>query len=491
MKGILENISTLLRQLFVVLGIALFLFACNSNKETQSKPTNVVFILVDDLGWKDLGCYGSSFHETPNIDRLASKSAVFINAYAASPVCSPTRAALLTGKHPTRVGITDWIPGKDPKDRSLLGPKDLHQLPLEETTLAEALAENGYRTFFAGKWHLGDEGFFPEDQGFEINMGGHHKGQPPGGYYSPYKNPKLSDGPEGEYLTDRLVDESIKFMEANRETPFLLYLSFYTVHTPIQASHRHLKKFQDKRKMLKDTVAEIIQDGHGYTMQHQNNAEYASMVYAMDENVGRVLDKLEELELSDNTLVVFTSDNGGLSTLETDNWAAPTSVVPLRAGKGWAYEGGIRVPLIIKKPGSHKGMTIDAAVASMDLYPTILHELQLESRPEQHVDGKNLGQLWDNPKGQVHDVLFWDFPHYHGSGWTPGCALRKGDWKLVQFYEDNSLELYNLKNDIQEKMNLAGEQPEKLGELLSDLNSFKEWTKAQVPEVNSTYVNKV
>ncbi len=460
------------------------LVGCKPNQNTVAKKTNVVFILVDDLGWKDLGCYGSTFYETPNIDKLAQSSAVFTNAYAASPVCSPTRAAILTGKHPTRVGITDWIPGFDPKDRTLLGPDDLHQLPLEETTWAEALKQEGYQTFFAGKWHLGDEGFFPEDQGFDINKGGHHMGQPPGGYYSPYNNPKLSDGPEGDYLTDRLVDESLEFMEANQENPFLLYLALYTVHTPIQASKRHLEKFRIKRQSLADSIPRIANEGKGFTTQGQTNAEYASMVYAMDENVGRIVDRLEELNLMDNTLLVFTSDNGGLSTVANANWVAPTDVLPLRAGKGWAYEGGIRIPLIIKKPNSDNGMVIETPVNSMDLYPTVLSTLKLEARPEQHQDGVDLSGLWENGAEEVHDVLFWDFPHYHGSAWTPGCALRKGDWKVIQFYEGNKVELYNLKEDIGEQNDLAESHPEKLGELLKELEKVKEKLGAKAPTEN-------
>ena len=237
---------------------------------------------MDDLGWKDLSCYGSSFYETPNIDRLADMGFRFSQAYAAHPVCSPTRAAIMTGKHPTRLNITDWIPGQNPQNRKLLGPTDLHALPLEETTLAEALRHQGYKTFFAGKWHLGDEGFFPEDQGFEINKGGHDKGSPPGGYFSPYKNPKLKDGPEGENLTDRLTDESMRFISQNQDNPFLLYLSYYSVHTPIQAHPDYLSKFQAKKKTLKDTLAIKIRDQGGYTVQNQYNADYASMLYALD-----------------------------------------------------------------------------------------------------------------------------------------------------------------------------------------------------------------
>lgn len=448
-------------------------------KLAPSKP-NVLFILVDDLGWTDLGVYGSSFYETPNIDKLAAKGAVFTQAYTPNPVCSPTRAAILTGKYPSRIGITDWIPGDDPKDRPLRGPQDLHQLPLEEITLAEVLKEAGYKTFFAGKWHLGDTGYFPEDQGFDINMGGHHMGQPPGGYYSPYQNPKLPDGPEGEYLTDRLADESIKFMDANAENPFLLYLSFYTVHTPIQASKRHLAKFQEKKKQLLDTMPSIQQDGNGFTVQNQYSADYASMVYALDENVGRVVDKLEELGLMENTLIVFTSDNGGLTTLEYENWVAPTSVKPLRAGKGWIYEGGIRVPLIIKRPGKDKNMNINTQAMSIDLFPTILDELNLAEKVGQ-IDGLSLSPVLKGEKGEIHEKLFWHYPHYHASGWKPGSGIRVGDWKLIHFYEDDSYELYNVADDPGEQRDLSIQFPEKVLELQSELKRSMRETLAQEP----------
>lgn len=281
-----------------------------------SRRPNVVFILVDDLGWYDLGCYGSPFYETPCLDRFAASGMRFTDAYSACPVCSPTRAAIMTGKYPARLNITDWIPGGDPKDRKLLGPQDRHELPLEEVTLAEVLRAAGYRTFFAGKWHLGGAGFYPEDQGFEINKGGHEKGSPPGGYYSPYENPKLEDGPEGEYLTDRLTDESLRFLEAAQDAPFLLYLSFYTVHMPIEACTRHLAHFTEKAAALPEPDGPAFLDvPGGVTRLRQDQPDYASMVRAMDENVGRLLDALDALGLADNTIVVFTSDNGGLTTL--------------------------------------------------------------------------------------------------------------------------------------------------------------------------------
>ena len=464
--------------------LLLLLLGCTvDTKNTDARP-NVLFILVDDLGWKDLGCYGSSFYETPNIDRLASMGYRFTQAYSAHPVCSPTRASIMTGKHPTRLKITDWIPGQDPKDRKLLGPTDLHALPLEETTIAEAMQKQGYKTFFAGKWHLGDQGFFPEDQGFEINKGGHHKGSPPGGYYSPYKNPKLEDGAQGEQLTDRLTDESLDFILQNQENPFLLYLSYYTVHTPIQAHRDHLLKFQAKKKTLRDTLALKIKEQNGYTVQNQYNADYASMVYALDKNVGRLIDQLEATNLLENTLIIFTSDNGGLTTLEKEQRTAPTSVLPLRAGKGWVYEGGIRVPLIIKTPKSNEAKVINVPAVSMDFYPTILEYSTIPSQPEQHQDGISLKLLLEGKSDVVHTLMVWDFPHYHGSGWTPGRALRKGPWKMVYFFEEDRYELYHLENDPGEKNDLAGQEETKLEELK---NMLEEWVKemgAQSPTKN-------
>ncbi len=474
--------------------IVLFLFSalligCKEKKQKAmpiegSDKKNVVFILVDDLGWKDLGCYGSEFYETPNIDRLASKGTLFTNAYSANPVCSPTRAAIMTGKHPSRVGITDWLQGHDPKDRELLGPQDLTEMPLQEVTIAEVLKDEGYKTFFAGKWHLGDTGFFPEDQGFDINKGGHHMGQPPGGYYSPYDNPKLTDGPEGEYLTDRLTNESIQFLEEHGNRPFYLNLSYYTVHTPIQASKKHLAKFQKKRRTLTDMIPIKDQEGPGNTIVKQYNAEYASMVYALDENVGRLLDKLEALNLMDNTLIIFTSDNGGLTTTEKE-YNPPTSVRPLRAGKGWAYEGGIRIPLIIKRPNENKNNTVDGSTVSMDMFPTILDGVEISLRPELHIDGKSLIPILGGTEKEVHDVLFWDYPHYHTSGWTPGLALRKGDWKLIYFYEGNKYELYNLKEDIAERNDLSKSNSKKLEELKSELNSMRQKLNTVSPSLNN------
>ena len=473
-----------MKRLIIPYCTLLFILAVSS---CSSRKQNIVFILVDDLGWTDLGIYGSAFYETPNLDKLAGESTLFTNAYSASPVCSPTRAAIMTGKYPTRVNITDWIPGRDPRDRKLLGTIDDHQLALEEITLAETMKKNGYKTFFAGKWHLGDEGFFPENQGFEINKGGHHRGSPTGTYYSPYQNPKLSDGPEGEYLTDRLTNESVRFMKENKDNPFFLYLSFYTVHTPIQPSKRHLDKFLKKAEGLnKQGDREKLSEHEGCTVSNQVNPEYASMVYAMDENVGKLLTVLDSLGLTENTTVIFTSDNGGLSTLPPYS-DAPTSVMPLRAGKGWCYEGGIRVPLMIRRGKGEPGNVSHVPVISMDFYPTILELTNITALPEQHEDGISLLPLLQGEQYLDRENLFWHFPHYHGSTWTPGAAIREGDWKLITFYDYEKTELYNLEKDLGENIDLSDKHPEIVMDLLQKLQQLQAETGAMMPEGNEEF----
>ena len=460
--------------------------------EFKSKPgPNFVFFLIDDMGWKDAGCYGSKFYETPHIDRLASKGMRFTDAYAACPVCSPTRASILSGKHPVRVNITDWIPGLDPKDRKLLGTEDLHQLPLSEVTIAEAFKEAGYATAFMGKWHLGNKGYFPEQQGFAINKGGHWAGQP-ASYFYPYKNerkrwdvPGLEGGVEGEYLTDRLTTESVKFIEQNKDKSFLLYLSHYAVHTPIQSKPELEEKYQGKLEGSPETKGpDYLPERSSKTKQKQDDPVYAGMVQSVDESVGRIMQKLDELELSENTVIIFMSDNGGLSTLPGD-WKSPTSNLPLRAGKGWLYEGGIREPMIIKWPGVTKpGSICREPVISMDFFPTMLEMAGLSLLPEQHVDGCSLGPLLRQTGGLKRNELFWHFPHYHGSGNIPSGAIRSGDYKLIEWFEDGSIELYNLKDDISEKHNLAASKPEKADELLKKLKLWRDKIGAKMPERN-------
>ena len=476
------------RQFFRMAGLTVSAAAIqHSGCSPATVRPNFLFILVDDLGWSELGSYGSRLAETPNLDRLAASGIRFTDAYASCPVCSPTRASIMTGKYPARLNITDWIPGSDPKDKKLLGTVDREELPLEEKTIAEALREHGYKTFFAGKWHLGSDGFFPEDQGFDINQGGHHIGQPPGGYYSPYSNPKLEDGPEGEYLPDRLTDETIRFMENSAGDPFLAFLSFYTVHTPIQASRRHISKYEQKAAQAEYRDPEYIPEHDGSTKQFQDNPAFGSMVEAMDENVGRLMDKLAELELDKDTVIIFTSDNGGLSTLFPGR-EAPTSNLPLRAGKGWCYEGGIRVPLIIRMPGIKRGIReSDIPVISMDFYPTVLELAGLPLLPDQHMDGQSLAPFLREGREPDRDAIFWHYPHYHGSAWTPGAAVRAGDWKLIKFYEKEKVELYNLKEDIEEKNDLSGKNPDKTRELLNLLHKWQESTGALMPEPNPDY----
>ena len=450
---------------------------------TDNKKPNVIFILVDDLGWNDLGYTGSTFYESPNIDKLSKDSFEFKTAYAASSVCSPTRASIMTGKHPARVNITDWIPGLDPKNRPLLGPQDLHQLPLNETTIAEKLKESGYKTFYAGKWHLGSEGYYPEENGFDINIGGFEKGSPMGGYYSPYKNPKLSDGPEGEYLTDRLTNESISFIENhNKNQPFVLFLSFYNVHTPIQPNLKHVNYFKEKLDSMDDNKVRVREEGEAISLLNQVNHNYASMVYAMDENVGRLINSLKENNLYNDALIIFTSDNGGLSTLGR---VAPTSVFPLRAGKGWLYEGGIRIPQLIKTPGNSKNVKIEDVTVSYDLFPTILDYAGLKSETE--IDGKSLMPILKGESKIDREDVFWHFPHYHGSLWKPGSAIRHGDWKLVQHFESNTVELYDLKNDIGEMNDLSSNFPEKTQDLLNRLNNLREETNANIVSINKNF----
>ena len=464
------------------------LAAARSACASSGRPPNFVFILVDDLGWTDLGCSGSKFYETPNIDALAKQGVRFTDAYAASPVCSPTRAAIMTGKHPARLGITDWIPGLRPPGRKLVGPPIPDHLPLDEVTIAEALKQAGYATFIAGKWHLGGEGCFPEQQGFDANKGGHHRGSPPGGYYVPYENPKLTDGPDGEYLTDRLTDETLRFIDAHRDRPFLAYLSFYTVHTPIEACKRHVERFRRKAAAtpLPEGLA-FTAERDAWTRQRQSRPDYASMVHAMDENVGRVLGRLDELGLSDNTVVIFTSDNGGLTTLPGKG--APTAVLPLRAGKGWCYEGGIRVPLIIRAPGvSQPGSVSHVPATSTDFYPTVLEMAGLPSQPQQHCDGLSLVPLLKGAEEPARDALYWHFPHHHGSNWTPGAAVRAGDWKLIEFYEEQRVELYNLTDDLSERNDLAAQMPKKRDELLEKLHAWQGQVAAKLPKPNPDYV---
>ncbi|MEZ6121704.1 MAG: sulfatase [Planctomycetaceae bacterium] len=464
--------------------------AAAAQDSADGRRPNFVFFLVDDLGWADLSCFGSSFHETPNIDALAASGMRFTSAYAACPVCSPTRASIMTGRHPVRVDITDWIPGST-ADRAYNARfqqiEDRDNLALEETTIAEALHAADYQTFFAGKWHLGSNGFLPTDQGFDFNLGGHDKGSPPGGYYAPFKNPQLPDHEPGEYLTERLTKESVSFLKArNRQQPFLLYLSFYNVHTPIQPYHKRVDHYRDKAtKTFTDPAPEPIAERRGLSRARQDNVEYASMVAAVDDSVGAITAALDELKLSDNTVVMFFSDNGGLCTLRQPG---STCNLPLRSGKGWLYEGGIREPMIVRVPGMTKpGSTCDQPVISMDFYPTILELAGLPAQPTNHADGTSLVPLLKGAPSMQHAPLVWHYPHYHGSTFTPGAALRDGDWKLIEFYEFGQTELYNVAEDIGETQDLSAQFPDRTAAMKAQLLKWQTDMHAKMPQPNPNW----
>ncbi len=426
-----------------------------------AKP-NVIVVLVDDMGWKDLSCQGSPLYETPHIDRLARAGLRFTNGYAACTVCSPTRAAMMTGEYPARLHITDWIAGHKRPFAKLKVPDWQLFLPLDTATVAERLKSAGYATAAIGKWHLGDEAYHPEHHGFDENIGGYHRGQPPS-YFAPYKIPTLSEGPDGEYLTDREADEAVRFITKHRDRPFFLYLPHYCVHTPIQA-----KKDVTAKYAAKNVTG----------LRVKNNA-YAAMVESVDDAMGRILDTLDSLGIRDTTAIFFTSDNGGLFNV-TDN-------KPLRAGKGSAYEGGVRVPFIVSWPGQTKaGTTSDVPAITMDVPATILELTGVGNPPDQAMDGVSLAPVFAG-KPLAREALYWHYPHYHPGGATPYSAIRAGDWRLVHFYEDGHNELYNLASDIGEANDLAASEPERAAQLKQQLDTWLAAVGAQFPTPNPDY----
>jgi len=469
-----------------------------SSKKPAKRP-NFVFILVDDMGWTDAGCFGSTFYETPNIDRLASEGMKFTDGYAACPVCSPTRASVMAGKYPARMDTTDWFGAIQPdevkeipddggnshiKELPLLPAPYNECLPLGELTIAEVLKQADYKTFFAGKWHLGpSKEFWPEHQGFDINKGGWSRGGPygPGKYFTPYGNPRLEDGPEGEHLPDRLATETVKFINDNKDKPFLAYLSFYSVHVPLNTRKDLEQKYIEKKKTIKIDQPIFGNEGKCEVRLIQEHAVYAAMVDAMDQACGKVLDALKVNGIDNNTVVIFMSDNGGLSTSE----GHPTSNLPLRAGKGWIYEGGIREPMLIKWPGVTKpGSLCSEPVISTDFYPTMLEMAGLDPRPKQHIDGVSLVPLLKGEKTLGRKAIYWHYPHYGNQGGAPASAVRYGNWKLIKWYEDNQLELYNLKEDIGEKNNLVDKKPELADELHKRLSEWLKKMDAKYPTRN-------
>jgi arylsulfatase A-like enzyme len=454
---------------------------------------NIIFILLDDLGWKDIGCYGSSFYETPHLDRLASEGIFFSDAYASCPVCSPTRASILTGKYPATVGVTQFIGGHTVGKVSDV--PYFFNLPMQEISLARVLRERGkYQTWHVGKWHLGSRLTWPDNHGFDVNIGGCHWGYPIRGYFSPYGCPTLEDGPEGEYLTDRLTNEAINLIETAGDQPFFLNLWPYAVHIPIQAPETLIDKYRRKAKDLGIDHIDPFEEGDFFPCLHkkdlriqrrtfQSDPAYAAMIENLDWNVGRLLGALEATGKADNTIVIFTSDNGGLATAE----GSPTCNHPLAEGKGWMYEGGTREPLFIRWPGVIKpGSKTSIPVTSPDFYPTLLEAAKLDPMPEQHTDGVSLLPLL---QGESLDrgPIFWHYPHYSNQGGTPGCSVRDGDWKLIEFFEDNHIELYNLREDISEEKNLAMKEKELAIELKGKLDEWKISVEAKIPKRNPNY----
>jgi len=451
---------------------------------------NILFILADDLGWSDLRCFGSSFYDTPNLDGLAKEGVKFTQAYAACPVCSPTRSSILTGQYPARTQNTDYFGGPQPSDvrrnakYPVLPAHYIERLDSKHTTLAEALKAQGYATFFAGKWHLGGKGSYPEDHGFDINMGGIERGGPYGGkkYFSPYGNPKLKDGPEGEHLPDRLATETVKFIHAHKNKPFLAYLSFYSVHTPLMGRKDLVEKYKKRKQALDKNRKTFADEPPRKVRILQDHPVYAAMVEAMDQAVGKVLKALDDEGIADNTIVIFFSDNGGLSTSE----GSPTSNLPLRAGKGWLYEGGVREPMIVRWPGViPKNTECSQPIISTDFYPTILEAAELPLLPKQHLDGQSFLSFLKNPKQPTQKrTLFWHYPHWGNQGGTPGTVVRVGDWKLIHFYDPKKPdELYNIKRDISEQNNLIQKEPERVIALKKKMQEILNQTHAVLPTV--------
>lgn len=451
----------------------LFLLAVRLVSAQPARP-NVVFLLVDDLGWGDFGCYGAKFNETPNIDKLATQGLRFTNAYSACTVCSPSRAAILSGCYPARLHLTDWIAGHKQPKAKLAIPDWKMKIDHERVLLPEALKEAGYATAFFGKWHLMPNGqpdfekHYPTDHGFDINIGGREWGQPkgPGKYFAPFGMPNL-DGKPGDYLTDSLTDEAIAFLDkTRRDKPFLLYFSYYTVHAPLMAPPDLVAKYTKKARNFDNTRNELL------------NPARAGMVESLDRSVGRLMAKLGEMGIAGNTLVFLTGDNGGDHRETTGG---------LRDFKGFSHEGAVREPLVARWPGAiPAGTTCDVPVIGTDFYPTILDLAGLDLRAEQHQDGVSIAPLLKDSKATIpRDSLYWHYPHYHRT--KPYGAIRHGDWKLIEFFEDGSVELFNLKSDPQEKNDLAKEHPERAAELLGKLTAWRKSVGAQMPTPNPNY----
>jgi len=462
------------------------------------KKTNVILILIDDMGWKDIACQGSTFYETPNIDRIANEGMLFTDAYAACPVCSPTRASLMSGKYPARVGLTHYI-GKQPEHSQpgsekgkVLSAPYVPYLSTDEKCIAKAFQESGYATWHLGKWHLGKEDYWPDKHGFDVNIGGCHAGHPPNpnNYFAPWSIPTIESKEGDEYLTDRLGDEAANLIMENDGTPFFMNMCFYQVHTPLMAKSEKVAKYEQKAKELGLDKIDPIVEGDFFPRPVggknrikrrivQSHPVYAAMIEHLDENVGKILNAIDEKGIAENTIVIFTSDNGGLSTSE----GSPTCNAPLAEGKGWMYEGGTREPMLLRWPAKVAAGTVtDAVITSPDFYPTLLEACGLPLQEQQHVDGRSFMPAINGEKFE-RGSIFWHYPHYGNQGGDPGCSIRKGDWKLIEFFEEG-VELYNLKEDLSEDNDLADEFPEKAEELLSELHAWQKEVGAINPKRN-------
>lgn len=476
------------KKMLTICIVGIVISSCS--REIPRKP-NFLFIVVDDLGKHDLSITGSDFYETPNIDLIAAEGTQFNNGYATCAVCSPSRASLITGKFPVRHGITDWIgapSGEDwrKKDRHtiLLPAEYSHSLSTAYVTLPEALQANGYKTFFAGKWHIGsaEDHSSPLDHGFDINVGGNHKGSPWNGFFAPFKNPQLEERPEekGMNLSMRLAEETAKFIEQNKDSTFLAYLSFYAVHSPIQTTEEKWKKYRDKADRMG-----IAQSG--YKMERvlpirtqQDNPVYAGLIEHVDEAIGKVLETLRRNGLDKNTVVIFTSDNGGVAS--GDNFS--TSNLPLRGGKGYQWEGGIKVPFFIHVPWIENRPETDELVTGADLYPTILDLAGIPLKPDEHTDGVSLVSALKG-KELEDRTLYWHYPHYGNQGGEPHAIIRQGEWKLIHYWEDGRDELYNLQNDPEEQSDLAQNESERVNKMSNQLIQWLESTGANYATIDT------
>ncbi|MEK6795753.1 MAG: sulfatase [Spirochaetota bacterium] len=458
------------------------------------KKPNFVFILMDDMGARDLSCYGSAFYETPNIDALAAEGMRFTDAYAACPVCSPTRASIMTGKYPARVGVTDWIDHRTfhPCRGKLIDAPYVKQLPLEERNIARVLGGSGYHTWHVGKWHLGLEPYWPEKQGFDVNVGGCQIGHPHHGYFSPWKIPTLSEGRDGDYLGDRLTDDAIALIKGKKDDkPFFLNWWMYEVHSPIQAKPALVEKYKAKAERMGLDAVTPFEEGGFYPCEHkkekrimrrlvQSDTAYAAMIENVDANVGRLIEALKDAGEYENTVIIFTSDNGGLATAES----SPTCNAPYAQGKGWGYEGGVREPLIIAGPNVPCGALSQVPVTSTDFFPTMLAMADLPALPEQHCDGIDITPVLKGASSLDREAIYWHYPHYGNQGGTPCSAVRAGKWKLIEFHEDWRAELYDLSSDVGEKNDIAGEHPDVAKRLRRMLAAWRFEVGAMLPQPN-------